>query len=234
MKCQFCSGTIYFSKLVLCDSVQLLYCIYLQECLLIVNKSVLLLLIMVYIMYSKLIQTMFTFPVTSVSSSKKYFIWTLCFGWDFIRVHRMTSGDIVCGAQRVGINALQHWNSLFNYTMSYKLDSDIRYVYAKIIVDTKFQDGYDLKKNCLEVKQKNAIILVSNCHKDHLNLLQSVKKHIDVNIYGNYGKRCIPPHAIKCFSYIPMYEFYLAFENSICQGYLTRSNNHKSSNERSN
>ena len=100
MKCQFCSGTINFSKLVLCDSVQLLYCIYLQECLLIVNKSVLLLLIMVYIMYSKLIQTMFTFPVTSVSSSKKYFIWTLCFGWDFIRVHRMTSGDIVCGAQR--------------------------------------------------------------------------------------------------------------------------------------
>ena len=135
---------------------------------------------------------------------------------------------------RVGINALQHCNSLFNCTMSYKLDSDIRYVYAKIIVDTKFQDGYDLKKNCLEVKQKNAIILVSNCHRDHLNLLQSVKKHIDVNIYGNYGKRCIPPHAIKCFSYIPMYEFYLAFENSICQGYLTRSNNHKSSNERSN
>lgn len=238
--------------------------------------SILLLLIMVYIMCSKPKQITSTFTVASVSSSKIILFWTLCFGGDFIQVHRMASGDIVCGAQRhkcyvtnnktllsqssavifhtqganfmsslfairsmkrpqwqhwvcynrdtpaqsvVGINALRQWNSLFNWTMSYKLDSDIRYAFGKIIPGEKFQGGFDPKKNYLEGKQKTATILVSNCRKDRFNLLKSVKKYIDVDIYGNCGKRCIPHD--KCFSYIPKYKFYLAFENSICQDLLT-------------
>lgn len=62
--------------------------------------SIQLLLIMVYIIYSKSKQTTFTFPIASVSSSKIILFWTLCFSRDFIRVHRMASGNIVCGSQR--------------------------------------------------------------------------------------------------------------------------------------
>ena len=194
--------------------------------------SVLLLLIIIYIMYSKPKQTTSNFPVASVNFSKIILFWTLCFGGDFIQLHRMASGDIVCGPQRhkcyvtnnkmllsqsnavifhtqgvdfmsslhairsmerpwwqrwvcynrdtpaqsvVGINALHQWNSLFNWTMSYKLDSDIRYAYGKVIPDAKFQGGYDPKKNYLEGKQKTAIILVGNCRKDRFNFCKVSK-----------------------------------------------------------
>ena len=106
--------------------------------------------------------------------------------------------------------------SLFNWTMTYKFSSDIRQSYA-YVVPGKFKGGYDSNRNYLENRTKTAITFISNCVRPRLYAVMELKKHIDVDVYGKCGKSCKP----NCFSLLPMYKFYLAFENSICEDYIT-------------
>ena len=110
-------------------------------------------------------------------------------------------------------------NSLFNWTMTYKLNSDIRYSYGDIIPKLTFRGGFDPKKNYLQGRNKTALALISNCVKHRLELVRKLRKYIDVDIYGKCGKHCKPRDS--CFSLIPQYKFYLAFENIMCKDYLT-------------
>ena len=106
--------------------------------------------------------------------------------------------------------------SLFNWTMTYKFSSDIRDSYS-FIVPGKFKNGYDSNKNYLENRTKTAIVFISNCKRPRLHAVMELKKYIDVDVYGKCGKSCKP----NCFSLLPKYKFYLAFENSICEDYIT-------------
>ena len=105
---------------------------------------------------------------------------------------------------------------LFNWTMTYKFSSDIRQSYF-FIVPGKFKNGYDSNKNYLENRTKTAIAFISNCKPQRLDAVRKLKKYIDVDVYGKCGKPCKP----NCFSLLPKYKFYLAFENSICEDYIT-------------
>ena len=58
----------------------------------------------------------------------------------------------------------RHCNSLFNWTMTYKFSSGIRFGYAEIIPG-KFKGGYDPNENYLKGRTKMAIALISNCAK---------------------------------------------------------------------
>ena len=118
-----------------------------------------------------------------------------------------------------GPSAMKQWNSLLNWTMTYKLNSDIRYPYGDIIPNVKFKGGFDPKKNYLQGRNKTAVTLISNCVKHRLELVRKLGKYIDVDIYGNCGKSCQPRDS--CYSLIPQYKFYLAFENNICRDYIT-------------
>ena len=214
-------------------------------------------------------------PVEPPDSPKIILFWTLCFGSDFIKAHRLRSGEIECGQfkhkcfvtndkkrfpnssavifhgrawdfkstlPRVRFlkrppgqrwiyynreapphspqpSLMKQWNSLFNWTMTYKLNSDIRYASGDIIPNVKFKGGFDPKKNYLQGRKKTAIALISNCVNHRLKLVRKLGKYIDVDIYGNCGKHCKPHDS--CFSLIPQYKFYLAFENVICKDYLT-------------
>ena len=116
----------------------------------------------------------------------------------------------------IKLDLLSQWNSLFNWTMSYKYGSDIRLGFAKIIPNNKHQHGYDPKMNYSKGKSGTAIILLSNCQSNRLKIV----KYIDVDIYGRCGRSC-PTTRWSCYSLIPRYKFYLAFENSICRDLLT-------------
>ena len=119
-----------------------------------------------------------------------------------------------------GQATMRQWNSLFNWTMTYKLDSDIRFTTgAEIIPNQKYQGGFDPNKNYLEGRKKMAIALISKCHQHRLTVVKKLKEHIDVDIYGKCGKRCKPYDS--CYSSIPQYKFYLAFENAVCRDYIT-------------
>ena len=111
---------------------------------------------------------------------------------------------------------MSYSRSLFNWTMTYKFSSDIRQSYA-YVVPGKFKGGYDSNRNYLENRNKTAITFISNCVRPRLHAVMELKKHIDVDVYGKCGKPCKP----NCFSLLPMYKFYLAFESNICEDYIT-------------
>ena len=111
---------------------------------------------------------------------------------------------------------LTYSRSLFNWTMTYKLTSDVRQSLF-FIVPGKFKSGYDPNRNYLENRSKTVIAFISNCKHPHLHAIRELKKHIDVHIYGKCGKPCKP----NCLSLLPKYKFYLAFENYLCEDYIT-------------
>jgi alpha-1,3-fucosyltransferase len=108
-------------------------------------------------------------------------------------------------------------DNFFNWSMTYKLDSDIYYPYGEVHIG-KHKDGFDKSKNYLEGRTKFVMTVISNCHLaiHRMNLIEKLKKHCDIDIFGKCGSPCI-----DCFSRINQYKFYLAFENTICTDYLT-------------
>ena len=70
---------------------------------------------------------------------------------------------------------------------------------------------------------KIAAWLVSNCntHSEREDYVTDLQEHISIDIYGQCGNhRC--PDNDRCFEFLSKkYMFYLSFENSICQDYVT-------------
>lgn len=120
-----------------------------------------------------------------------------------------------------GINRKQQWNNAFNWTMSYRQDSDVFTPYAKL------SKRLTLKENnytdIFEQKSKDVAWVVSNCHahSKRMKYVQMMKKYINVDIFGRCGKACNSSgdNCIKELS--SNYKFYLAFENSLCEDYVT-------------
>ena len=108
-------------------------------------------------------------------------------------------------------------NGLFNWTMTYKLDSDIDYRYFRI-VPGKHPDEYNLSP---KFKDEMAVAVVSNCRPDRLNFIDELQRYITVHVYGSCGDYSCPSEE-DCFSMLKnRYKFYLAFENSVCKDYVT-------------
>jgi alpha-1,3-fucosyltransferase len=150
--------------------------------------------------------------------------------------------------------------------MNYRLDSDITYEYGNVFdVESgyKIAPGIDIKwreptvnysnEDFMEViKQKTggALWLVSQCNRTsrRSELVEKLKKYINIDIYGKCGKNTLLAddinnyrlfQEVKCspqnflLFLIPgnatpsqgvdlqTYKFYLAFENSLCIDYLT-------------
>ena len=116
--------------------------------------------------------------------------------------------------------------TLFNATFTYKKSSDIYYPYGRIVERT---DQWTLKYNDTWSRKQNvAWIASSGCHLGRRRYVQELSKHIDVTIMGKCSRRKCPgddttqlPWA-PCFKHIQKnFKFYLAFENSACDEYVT-------------
>ena len=56
-----------------------------------------------------------------------------------------------------------------------------------------------------------------------MEYINEMKKYIDIDIYGRYGDKHMPcqkPFPDECME-MDDYKFFLAFENSFCQDYVT-------------
>ena len=119
------------------------------------------------------------------------------------------------------------WYKSINWTMTYRLDSDILYKYGAL----KLKDSINIPKNknyeqVFNDKIKDVAWLVSDCWTEgkrerYVNIL---KKYIKVDIYGRCGplKNCTKEEGAKCLQKIAKdYKFYLSFENSVCKDYMT-------------
>ncbi|XP_069479925.1 3-galactosyl-N-acetylglucosaminide 4-alpha-L-fucosyltransferase FUT3-like [Ambystoma mexicanum] len=105
-------------------------------------------------------------------------------------------------------------DNLMNFTMSYRLDSDIFTPYGRIEILKEPQNF------SIPVKSKLVSWVVSNWNpwSKRVKYYQELKKHIQVDVFGRGHE---PLDRDKKFSTISQYKFYLAFENSQHQDYIT-------------
>jgi hypothetical protein len=121
----------------------------------------------------------------------------------------------------------------FNVTLTYADDSDVTYSRFTTLQCKKRSPMAAASRNFARGKTKNATALwiVSNCNETSGRELyvEELKKHLPVDVYGACGQ------PLPCERYrkdsnrrggcvrrlMAEYKFYLSFENSFCDGYLT-------------
>lgn len=137
----------------------------------------------------------------------------------------------------------------FNWTASYRHDSDLVTPYAKfvpfndklreyenLIINDNFHNDKQMKKSFYEqstekhkklIQQKRGKVawFASNCNaaNDRLEYAKELSKYIQVDIYGKCGKfTCDKWNQTNCATMLNKeYKFYLSFENSNCRHYIT-------------
>ena len=111
----------------------------------------------------------------------------------------------------------------FNWTMTYKRDADVWFPYGRIVASKSNRPLTELKSQWLDavrMKSKKVLWIVSKCHTmSHRELyVDQLRQHIDVDIYGQCGNSSVD------YAYlVNQYKFYLSFENSLCDDYVTES-----------
>ena len=80
-------------------------------------------------------------------------------------------------------------------------------------------------KHLADGKNKMAAWFVSHCATQARRemYVKKMKKHMDVDVYGKCGKlKCPRSNETECFLNMEKnYKFYLSFENSVCEDYVT-------------
>ena len=131
----------------------------------------------------------------------------------------------------------------FNWTMTYRLDSDFPIPYAWIEqtmplpapVGSTLLQRYIVQhgkkavssqgKNLADGKMGLAVQFVSNCHSASRRefYVKELRKHVPVDVYGKCGEfTCPKDKGFECYKMAEAkYKFYLAFEDAICKDYAT-------------
>ncbi|KAK5646444.1 hypothetical protein RI129_004908 [Pyrocoelia pectoralis] len=118
---------------------------------------------------------------------------------------------------------LHLYDNIFNWTATYREDSDLVTPYAKwVYYDarvTQKPQGVNYALN----KTKKVAWLVSNCKakNERKEYALELQNHISVDIYGNCGQWSCDQEDMDCFELLKDYKFYLSFENSNCRDYIT-------------
>lgn len=131
---------------------------------------------------------------------------------------------------------IQPLNGLFNWTMTYRVDSDIVQPYGWIqpVDFDRIHPGNDIVATAIKAgstrkfafkKTKLVAWLVSNCQSrsQREKYANALAKYISVDIYGDCSSlRCDRDDMVGCYAMLERdYKFYLSFENSFCDDYAT-------------
>ena len=115
-----------------------------------------------------------------------------------------------------------------NWTVSYANNADISLPYGKIRRKPKGDIIHRNYRLIAESKTKDAVWVVSNCETQSMRLeyVEILRQYISVDILGACGRRwkCGPGrwHHDDCFDILnTTYRYYLAFENTLCDDYIT-------------
>jgi len=136
----------------------------------------------------------------------------------------------------------KRFHNFFNWTMTYRLDSDIPRPYGWFTendspqfyppIELPWRQPQPLTKvqkyKYAHPKKKLVAWIVSNCntHSNREDYVELLKKHIQVDTFGDCGNlkcgRVDDHNSDDCDKMLENdYKFYLSFENSFCSGYVT-------------
>ena len=121
------------------------------------------------------------------------------------------------------------WVDIFNWTMTYRLDSDIVYKYANILERENKTElvgkNYD---KIFNEKVDKAVWFVSHCktHSMREHYVRKMQLVMGIDIFGGCGVPAPCPkrsrNIEKCFEDTAMkYKYYIAFENTLVEDYVT-------------
>ncbi|XP_046381435.2 alpha-(1,3)-fucosyltransferase C-like [Haliotis rufescens] len=114
----------------------------------------------------------------------------------------------------------EQWRHVFNWTMTYRLDSDVILPY-NILLDQQQSTPRGNFTEIAQNKTKSVLWFVSNCNtpSKRQQYVKELGKHITVDMYGRCGPlKC---SGQNCDVLYNKYRFYLSFENSFCIDYVT-------------
>ncbi|XP_047470536.1 alpha-(1,3)-fucosyltransferase C-like [Penaeus chinensis] len=119
-------------------------------------------------------------------------------------------------------SSVQPYNGLFNWTFTYRLDSDFPSPHGFVLNRSPQPiDAVSVTKN----KTKLIAWFVSNCHSEsgRESLARTLQQFVDVDTFGRCGPlECLRARQSECYAMLERdYKFYLAFENSLCSDYVT-------------
>ncbi|XP_063883307.1 alpha-(1,3)-fucosyltransferase C-like isoform X2 [Scylla paramamosain] len=118
---------------------------------------------------------------------------------------------------------LQEYNNVFNWTFTYRLDSDFLLRYNQVFRRRDPLPPTD--HNYAAGKTKLAAWFVSHCTTDsgRITLTRTLQQWIPVDVFGACGPfECPRKHTKECYGMLnASYKFYLSFENSLCRDYIT-------------
>lgn len=132
------------------------------------------------------------------------------------------------------------FDGFFNWTMTYRSDSDIMTPYfefydangkrASFLDDSLWKNQTNTFQFCTnssiyQTKLKPVAWFASNCNSknNRRELVKNLQKILSVDVYGNCGPFKCPRNGEQfCFDMLRRdYFFYLSFENSNCRDYIT-------------
>lgn len=120
------------------------------------------------------------------------------------------------------------FNNMFNYTYTYRLESEFSINLStglrmfKWSRNSSFNENKDFSKG----KTGFAAAVISHCNAQsgRDTFIDKLKKYVPVTVFGRCGIKCIDSKTYfsECKQQIGKnFKFYLSFENSICDGYIT-------------
>ncbi len=121
------------------------------------------------------------------------------------------------------------FNNFYNMTSTYKVDSDFSHFYENAQLVWKKNPQFNKNFNFYSEKKHFAAAVISNCRDfaNRMNYTNKIANFISIDVFGKCGKPC--PKAFSngtasndCKAILGQeYKFYFAFENSICEDYIT-------------
>lgn len=119
---------------------------------------------------------------------------------------------------------LSSFDNVFNWTMTYKLSSDIFVPYFSYFP----RESSSTKSNYALGKDRLVAWVVSHCGRQRDKLVKKLMEYIPVHVYGacsskfSQNRRCVGRgKESSCWRNLRRYKFYLAFENANCVDYIT-------------
>ncbi|UJR22423.1 hypothetical protein I4U23_025483 [Adineta vaga] len=115
-------------------------------------------------------------------------------------------------------------DNYFDQSISYKYDSPYSVfspiIKSRIIMGQNFNRSQELNRMSLKYKNKSIVWIVSNCNtfSQREKYVEELKNYISIDIYGKCGQSCFNR---TCQINLHEYYFYLSFENSRCNSYIT-------------
>ena len=117
------------------------------------------------------------------------------------------------------------YDGLFNWTMSYRRDSDVYQPYNFYMPLEADDEKPNISTDYSVGKDRLVVWTVSNCEGKRFSYVNKLKQFVKVDIYGGCGenkcnRRESTPTKV-CAKLLRSYNFQLAFENTECLDYVT-------------